>query len=604
MKQVSEAYKESMAKPFRNRSHVRVLFSNADTTILSDGVWVGNGEQPMSNTETLDYDREYGRPYATLELNRWTLDGAFDIVPEKDAVTGFVSSAISNESGNVEHPVQLTRVFSKTHTIPTLTLVFDTRTGIHPSSVTVEFYLTGAVVKSLTVPVASDRVSIASDVSMCDKIVLTFGQMPPYRFLRLEGVAYGEQKVFVDEEITSTKQAHDIDPLSRRLPKETMQFSILDFNHQYDPDNPSGIWKYIAEKSSIGIQFGYDLPDGSTEWVKPDHYILDSRPSFSNNQATFKATGSVGRLSGTYYKGTIGEKNFYDLAVDVLRDAELPPLPDGSDPWAIDESLKTMYTTAPMPIDTHANCLQLIAHACRCVFRTDDDDIIHIEPFTVTTETEMGDFIIDFSSIHQNSQTMAKIDQLKAVTVAKYTYVRAAQTEIYKETTTDTDVHIEFSSPADSINISVSGGSILSSHVYAQAADLVLSSGTKTITVTGRPISQQATIYTLTVGTQGAVDEEKNPMLTDMDMCKALASHTAAWLQLRNTYDVSYRGNPELECGDVIGIQTAYSPIVKGLVLTDEITYNGALRGKAKVKALGLIIGVLDAFILDESELD
>ncbi|MBO5837285.1 MAG: hypothetical protein J6Q92_05265 [Oscillospiraceae bacterium] len=604
MKQVSGAYKESMAKPFRNRSYVRVLFSNSDTTILTDGEWVGNGELAMSETSTLDYNLQYGNPYATLELNRWVLDGSFDIAPEQDAVTGFVSSIMSDEGGDMPTAATITRSFSKTHTIPTLTLAFDTRTGIHPNSVTADFYLSGSIVKSLTVPVTSDTVAIATDVSLCDKIVITYGQMPPYRHPRLESVSYGDQKVFTDEEIASTKQSHDIDPLSRRLPKETMQFTILDFEHQYDPDNPSGIWKYVAEKSAIGIQFGYKLPDGNTEWVKADHYILDSRPSFANNQATFKATGSVGRLAGTYYKGTIGEKSFYDLATDILTDADLPPLPDGSNPWIIDDSLKTMYTTAPLPIDTHANCLQMIAHACRCVFRTDDDDIIRIEPFTVTAETEVGDFSIDFSSIHQNTQTMTKIDQLKAVSVAKYSYTKAAQTEIYSETTTDTIVHVEFSSATADVGIAVSGGYVVSSKVYAQAADLVLSAGTKTITITGRPLSQQATVYTLDVGSQGSVDEERNPLITDLNMAKELATHVAAYLQQRNTYDVSYRGNPELECGDIIGLETMYSPVVKGLVLTDEITYNGALRGKVKVKALAVIMGVLDAFILDESVLD
>ena len=607
MKQVSEAYKESMAKPFRNRSHVRVLFSNTDTTILSDGAWVGNGELSMSSTETLDYNRKYGNPYATLELNRWVLDGSFDIAPDQDAVTGFVSSFLSDQDGYTDTTVKITREFSKTHTIPTLTLTFDTRTGVHPSSVTVEFYLEGYIEKTLTVPVVSDSVSIAADVSMCDKIVVAFGQMPPYRFPRLEGVAYGEQRIFSDEEIESTKQTHDIDPLSRRLPKETLQFTILDFERQYDPDNPSGIWKYVAEKSAVGIQFGYKLPDGNTEWIKADHYILDSRPNFANYKATFKATGTIGRLGGTYYKGTYGRKSFYDLAIDVLTDAGLPPLPDGSGPWIVDESLKTMYTTAPMPIDTHAKCLQMIAHACRCVFKTDDDDIIHIEPFTVTKDTELGDFIVDNNSIRQNSQNLGMIDQLKAVSVSKYFYAKTAQEELYSESTTDTAVHVEFSSAAADINISVSGGTLISSKVYSQAADLVLSAGTKTITITGKPLSQQASIYTLQVASQGSVDEEKNPLLTEMDMCKALANHVAGYLQMRKTYDVSYRGNPELECGDVIGLQTLPSRLSVGLVLTDEITYNGALQGRVKVKALGSTFGYpfdgLDSFVLDTSVL-
>lgn len=599
MKHVSEVYRESMASQMRNRSRVRVLFSNADTTILSDGEWRSNGELSMSNTDTLDYGIDYGIPYATLELNQWVLDGGFDVAPEKDAVAGFVSSLISDEDGDVYPAATLTREFSKTHTIPRIEISFDTRTGIHPSSVTASFYNEGAVVKSIDASVQGDSVAMDADVAMCDKIVLTFGKMPPYRFPRIEGVVYGEQMVFTDTEIESAIQKHDVDPLSRRLPNETLQFTVLDFSHQYDPDNPTGIWQYIAEKSAIGIQHGYDLPDGTTEWIKADYYVLDSRPSFANNRATFKATGMVGRLVGTYYKGTLGEKNFYDMAVDVLRDADLPPLPDGSDPWVIDESLKTLYTTAAMPIDTHANCLQLIAHACCCEFRTDDDNIIHIEPFASLEESDMGNLVIDFNSIAQNGQTMSKIDPLMAVMVSKFSHATAAQTELYRETTTDTEIHVELSSAAAEISVSVSGGSVVSKNVYARAVDLVLSEGTKTITIIGKPITEQQTIYTLPVKSSGSIDVEKNPLITNHSMCVALADHVAEYLQYRNTYDVTYRGNPEMECGDVIGMQTAFTDLLKGLVLTDEITYNGALKGKAKIKAIGMTSGVLGSFILD-----
>lgn len=55
---------------------------------------------------------------------------------------------------------------------------------------------------------------------------------------------------------------------------------------------------------------------------------------------------------------------------------------------------------------------------------------------------------------------------------------------------------------------------------------------------------------------------------------------------MRNTYDATYRGNPELEVGDIIGLQTMYTDEMDALVLVDEITFNGSLSGKVKVKAL------------------
>lgn len=401
---------------------------------------------------------------------------------------------------------------------------------------------------------------------------------------------------FTNSDIVSTKQSHDVDPLSRRLPKETLQFTILDFEHNYDPDNPSGVWKDVATRAKVSIQFGYELSSG-IEWVKPDIYYLDGRPSFADNRATFKATGLLGIMDGTYYKGKFKSKTFYSMAEDVLLDAGLPLLPDGSNPWVIDDSLQQMYTTAALPITTHANCLQMIAHACRCKLYTDDDNIIHIEPFTVTQAT--SDFLLDFASVTQGGQSMSKIDQLKDVTVAEYgkipcyvpdpgdeTLFYPDWVELYRGTTTDTFVHAEFSNPAEFVRINVIDGSLVSSEIYARAADLVLSSGTKTIIIDGGRLEDSTRVHTLSVNDSGAVDAEQNQLITNSEMCVALADHVAKYLQLRNTYDVSYRGNPELECGDIIGLQTMYSAIITGLILTDEITYNGSLRGRVKVKVL------------------
>lgn len=74
--------------------------------------------------------------------------------------------------------------------------------------------------------------------------------------------------------------------------------------------------------------------------------------------------------------------------------------------------------------------------------------------------------------------------------------------------------------------------------------------------------------------------------ITNDTMCAALADQVKKYLQMRNTYQTKYRGNPELEVGDVIGLQTLYTDEMDALILVDEITFNGSLSGKLKVKGL------------------
>lgn len=748
MKSVSNAYKASMKAMLRNRSYVRITFGNVDTTAATDGEWESNGAASISEFETVDYAYQYGDTYAALELNRWALDGKTLIVPTgEDVQDGFISSLMSDGEGNFSTPPVITREFSLKHIFPGLTLTFDTRQQEWPLEVTADFYLNGEVVDTQTVSVTNVQTTITTTATEIDKVTITFDRCLPYRRPRLENVLYGLNVQFVNKDIVSTQQKHDVDPLSRRLPTETMQFTILDYEHKYDPDNPAGIYAYVDKNSPIEIQFGYELPDGSVEWLKPDNYVLNAKPSAQNNQATFNGTGLIGSLTGTFYKSKLGSKSLYDMAQEVLLDAGLTLTEQGENPWEIDNALKNMFTTAALPIDTHMNCLQLIAHAACCRLYTDDDNIIHIRPFGVTvigiyngvwadnghvwfsewdtidkgntaentyvtfelnrwtlggdsqiilpdsnagqrgyiseamtgadgsftnppvftktfdvphdlpvlairfdtvlnefpgavqvkyyhddtlldtqtaaidsvevyvssnlaiecTKIEVTmignlpyrrgrvtkvyyretDFTLDFTSIGENSQKISKIDELKSVSVARYSYTASNDTStLYEGTTTETELHVEFSGLAQDVQISVSGGTLVSSNIYARAADLVLSSGTKTVTITGKTLTENSVVVSYPVAQSGEIDKEENPLITNDTMCQALANHVKSYLQMRNTYEASYRGNPEMEVGDIIGLQTLYTDEMDALILVDEITFDGSLSGKMTVKGL------------------
>lgn len=748
MKSVSNAYKASMKAMLRNRSYVRITFGNVDTTAATDGEWESNGAASISEFETVDYAYQYGDTYAALELNRWALDGKTLIVPTGEAVQdGFISSLMSDAEGNFSTPPVITREFSLKHIFPGLTLTFDTRQQEWPLEVTADFYLNGEVVDTQTVSITSVQTTISTTVTEVDKVTITFDRCLPYRRPRLENVLYGLNVQFMNKDIVSTQQKHDVDPLSRRLPTETMQFTILDYEHKYDPDNPAGIYAYVDKNSPIEIQFGYELPDGSVEWLKPDNYVLNAKPSAQNNQATFNGTGLIGSLTGTFYKSKLGSKSLYNMAEEVLLDAGLTLTEQGTNPWEIDEALKDMFTTAALPIDTHMNCLQLIAHAACCRLYTDDDNIIHIRPFGVTvigiyngvwadnghvwfsewdtvdkgntaentyatfelnrwtlggenqiilpdsnagqrgyiseaitgadgsfsnppvftktfdvphdlpvlairfdtvlnefpgavqvkyyhddtlldtqtaaidsvevyvssnlaiecTKIEVTmignlpyrrarvtkvyyretDFTLDFTSIGENSQKISKIDELKSVSVARYSYTASNDAStLFEGTTTETELHVEFSGLAQDVQISVSGGTLVSSNIYARAADLVLSSGTKTVTITGKTLTENSVVVSYPVAQSGEIDKEENPLITNDTMCQALANHVKSYLQMRNTYEATYRGNPEMEVGDIIGLQTLYTDEMDALILVDEITFDGSLSGKMTVKGL------------------
>lgn len=162
----------------------------------------------------------------------------------------------------------------------------------------------------------------------------------------------------------------------------------------------------------------------------------------------------------------------------------------------------------------------------------------------------------------------------------------ARVTEIFKVETSDTKLHAEFSSLARDVEIQVEGGELLSSEIYGRAADMELSPGPKTITVTGVPLSESNTVLTWNYASTGEIDIEDNPLITDQAMAAALAEHVKNYLSMRNTYTLGYRGDPALESGDVIGLQTRYTPEMDALVLRNELSFDGTLDGKLILKGL------------------
>jgi len=591
LKTVSNTYAASMASLLRNRSYVKVRFENINIYAAADGHWVSNSTGQWSDLATLDFEYNYGKRYETLEHNRWSLDGTGRIIPTDFNISdGYVSSQMSGSDGLFpdENPL-LARVFSAPHDLLGLTVVWDSRANEWPLAVSVRMYDDeDTELFSQIVQPSSAETYVETNTQDVSKIEIEYIAMLPYRRARMESVKYGMTRIFENKDIQSTAQSHDVDPITRRLPQEKFEFAIIDYDREYDPDNPQGAYEFIDANAPVSVQYGYELPNGTIEWVKADRYKLSGKPSVSQNIAKFSATGLLGSMTGTYYKSTVGSKTLYDMAVSVLQDAHLSPAPDGSDPWVLDNGLQNILTTGVLPIDTHANCLQMIAHAACMKIWTDDDNIIHIGPQTIYPSSYEAPFTLDFTSMKDGSPVVTKINPLKAVNVWKYGYTTAASaSEIYKGTITGLTAHIEFSGLAQNVSFTVSGGALAGSFVYGRAADLVFTTeGTHTVTVNGKVLQESSTVYTFEYADDGSIDEEKNPLITNDQMVADMAAWASSWLKMRSTYDADYRGNPELETGDPINMQTRYQESTLGLVLTDEITFNGALSGRVKVKLL------------------
>ena len=200
------------------------------------------------------------------------------------------------------------------------------------------------------------------------------------------------------------------------------------------------------------------------------------------------------------------------------------------------------------------------------------------------------DFILDNSSILEDGQQVTLIDKLKSVdvNVKRYEASESAET-LFNEMVYGDYILIQFDYPVQVTEREVSVGNSTDPiiNIYTRAIEISNMGETNhSITVMGTKISESDQKTSFPVSKDGEVDTEDNPLVTTQNMAQDLANRVKNYLTMRNTYDISYRGNPELEVGDEIAIQTKFSGQLDGLILTDEITFNGSISGKVKVKGL------------------
>ena len=149
---------------------------------IYSGEWNDNGHLWYSEWNTVDRGNTAGNTYATLELNRWTLNGGNQVIIQDENPTGrgFISEAMTGENGSFSTPPVFTKEFDVSHDLPVLAIRFDSPLDEYPSSVQVKYYKGASLLDTQTVQVDSSEVFISTNNAVdCTKIEVTmYGNLP------------------------------------------------------------------------------------------------------------------------------------------------------------------------------------------------------------------------------------------------------------------------------------------------------------------------------------------------------------------------------------------------------------------------------------------
>lgn len=440
MQTVSGYWKKAHRLSFLNESYVEVSLDIADPYSLTDATSQDNGASYISDTsELVDRLDKNIIPYCTLEQNLWLLDGYRKAIPESEVgESGYVGDVLSDDvcvfsSKTPIITINFSHVFDSL--IPGITITWSDTYGEFADSFIVTAYNGDTVVaEKEVIGNRSVKSLVMIDIVNYDRIVIQIKKWClPYHRARVEKIFVGINKVYTKSNLLDFTHTQSVDPISTSLPKTEIDFSISNLDGEYDPYNEQGMSKYLMARQEVKARYGLKTGHDSIEWIKGGTFYLAEWYAKQNGlSAEFKARDILEFMSATYEDNhDLSHRTLYNLAEKVLIAANLPLNDDGTVKWVIDESLKSKTTAAPLPKDTLANCLQVIANAGECVLYQDREGTLHIE----SLKNDITDYKIDtFNSYSKSELTIAKLIKQVNVKVYKYTMgdkgVESTSTEV------------------------------------------------------------------------------------------------------------------------------------------------------------------------------
>lgn len=590
---VSKNMIEQLKKPKRNLGFLKVKFNIVDPETNPD--LSSNSEEIFSD---LDNIKETTIPqtknYATLEKNFWLLNDSQPIYGSEELEQTYVSSYMSDKNCLFNDKACITLTSSVYLTTLGLTMVFDSIDKNYAKKLKVKAYRDSTMImdKDYTLSSYSDRLIFADNEELVrwNKIEIYFIESSlPYRRIRVNQLLFGIMETYTDENLISAESKEKTTMINSELPTHTFKFTIDNMNKLFNPDNPQGWYRYILQQQPISYEWGYQLDDGTIEWILGGKMLLTGSVEVGENQVSFSTTSLINYLTKVYKKGVYNSsgRSLYDLAVDVLEDSNID-----SSQYNLWSGLKSIKTDAPLPKLEARQLLQIIATTGNCILFTNRENVINIQPFNYVLNPDG----MKYDFITSNPVVKVQSELHNTIIYINHYSKEDNVSELFKneslEITGTKTIEIEYDLATD-ISATITGGTIVSANYYGRYAVLkITNTGEDTISlkVSGKKINNSQTIDSKQFNDDGENIEYKNDLITQMvESSKEtkLKDFIGNWYNNRNIYSFENRGDIVKDTREIIPIETDFSNSLIGYLVENNINYDGAWSGNSVVVKVG-----------------
>lgn len=584
---------EQLKKTKRNLGFLKVKFNIVDPETNPD--LSSNSEEIFSDLDNIkETTIPQSKNYATLEKNFWLLNDSQPIYGSEELEQTYVSSYMSDKNCLFSDKACITLTSSVYLTTLGLTMVFDSIDKNYAKKLKVKAYRDSTMImdKDYTLSSYSDRLIFADNEELVrwNKIEIYFIESSlPYRRIRVNQLLFGIMETYTDENLISAESKEKTTMINSELPTHTFKFTIDNMNKLFNPDNPQGWYRYILQQQPISYEWGYQLDDGTIEWILGGKMLLTGSVEVGENQVSFSTTSLINYLTKVYKKGVYNSsgRSLYDLAVDVLEDSNID-----SSQYNLWSGLKSIKTDAPLPKLEARQLLQIIATTGNCILFTNRENVINIQPFNYVLNPDG----MSYDFITSNPVVKVQSELHNTIIYINHYSKEDNVSELFKneslEITGTKTIEIEYDLATD-ISATITGGTIVSANYYGRYAILkITNTGEDTISlkVSGKKINNSQTIDSKQFNDDGENIEYKNDLITQMvESSKEtkLKDFIGNWYNNRNIYSFENRGDIVKDTREIIPIETDFSNSLIGYLVENNINYDGAWSGNSVVVKVG-----------------
>lgn len=389
---VSEQWKAIQKEMLLPISEVEIEYNVTEPGVQADARATASPEETFSGTENAMQELLVEEPkYAMLEHNQWLLDGTFEVLPvDIPMANGFISRNLSGADGTFAEVPTITITFSKVYygIIPGLTLTWSKTYDEWAEAFRISAYNGDVLVSQHEIAGNHDIHTFAmATITGYNKIVIEILKWClPYRRARLIECIIGIKQIYTKDNLMGFEHDQSADLLSAELPKNAIVFKLDNSSNTWNPDNPVGAEKFLIEKQTLTVRYGYHI-DGGVEWIKAGTFYMSEWDTPSNGlEASFTARDIL-EFCGDIYSGP-RSGTLLSIVQAALEQSGI-----ASDTYVLDEAALSAVNTDFSTDESEYSCaevLQMCANAACCCLWQCRDGFLHLEPIGV----ELTDYVI------------------------------------------------------------------------------------------------------------------------------------------------------------------------------------------------------------------